>query len=141
MINNRKGVSAVVANVLIILLVVVGVALIWAAVRPAIEEGAEGIQADCIITSVEVQSCTLDGTVVTVKRNAGGPSSDVTEVRLVKTDSSGDSVTSHVGITLGALETEDINVPTIKSGDSYNVAAVVDGTVCEVLSQPTTCTA
>jgi hypothetical protein len=56
-INNKKGVSAVVANVLIILLVVVGVALIWAAVRPAIEEGSEGIQADCITTSVEVQSC------------------------------------------------------------------------------------
>jgi hypothetical protein len=54
---NRRGVSAVVANVLIILLVVVGVALIWAAVRPSIEEGAEGIGSGCFTLNLEPLKC------------------------------------------------------------------------------------
>jgi hypothetical protein len=61
---NKKGVSAVVANVLIILLVVVGVALIWAAVRPSIEEGSEGIQADCFTTQLEPLDCDLTAEVL-----------------------------------------------------------------------------
>ena len=75
---NKKGVSTIVANVLIILLVVVGVALIWAAVRPSIEEGSEGIQADCFTAQVETTGCTPDTSTatlndweVTVKRNPG----------------------------------------------------------------------
>jgi hypothetical protein len=66
MINNRRGVSAVVANVLIILLVVVGVALIWAAVRPSIEKGAQGVQADCFTIQLEPTTCTpLSGSAAT----------------------------------------------------------------------------
>ena len=42
---NKRGISAVVANVLIVLLVVASVAIIWAVVRPTIEQAGEGIEA------------------------------------------------------------------------------------------------
>jgi hypothetical protein len=136
-INNRKGVSAVVANVLIILLVVVGVALIWAAVRPAIETGAQGIQSDCITTSLEVSSCTA--TSVIVKRNAGGIQGPVTDIRLIRNDGSTDSVETPPSVSINALESKPFTVTAVTSSDSYNVAAVINGEVCQVLSSPKPC--
>jgi len=60
MLNNKKGVSEVVANVLIVLLVIVGIAVIWSVVKPTIDKGAGGIQnaGDCFSVSVSPVSCT-----------------------------------------------------------------------------------
>ncbi len=59
MFKYKKGVSAVVANVLIILLVVVGVGLLWAAIRPQIEQVDQGSQSDCLKVSLEPVSCLI----------------------------------------------------------------------------------
>ena len=59
MIINKKGISAVVANVLIVLLVVASVAIIWAVVRPTIEQAGEGIEAGCFTVQVSPKSCAL----------------------------------------------------------------------------------
>jgi hypothetical protein len=59
MFKNKKGVSAVVANVLIILLVVVGIGLLWAAVRPQIETTAEQIETSCLKVSMAPVRCTV----------------------------------------------------------------------------------
>ncbi|MEK6846774.1 MAG: hypothetical protein AABY16_01260 [Nanoarchaeota archaeon] len=56
---NRKGVSEVVANVLIVLLVIVGIAVIWSVVKPTIERTADTVQSDCFTVQVEPQSCVL----------------------------------------------------------------------------------
>ena len=55
--KNRKGVSEVVANVLIVLLVIVGIAVIWSVVKPTIERTADTVQSDCFTVQVEPQSC------------------------------------------------------------------------------------
>ena len=154
MMFNKKGVSAVVANVLIILLVVVGVALIWAAVRPSIEKGAEGIQSDCLTTSLAVTKCTVgaSGTIppgrIVVTRNAGGVEDDVTKIRVIHRNNAGvDSISDH-STTLGALEGQEFLAAAsasstgfgeIIAGDEFDVVAVINGEVCQVMSTPITC--
>jgi len=57
--KNRKGVSEVVANVLIVLLVIVGIAVIWSVVKPTVDRGAAGIKtgSECLSISLEPVSC------------------------------------------------------------------------------------
>ncbi len=58
MIFNKKGVSEVVANVLIVLLVIVGVGVIWSVVKPTIDKAGDDINADCFTVKVSPVSCT-----------------------------------------------------------------------------------
>jgi len=76
----KRGVSEVVANVLIVLLVVVGVAVLWAAVKPTIERTADTVQSDCFNVQLEIVKCEIDfsntnpgawDAKVTLKRNPG----------------------------------------------------------------------
>ena len=59
---NKKGVSEVVANVLIVLLVIVGIAVIWSVVKPTIDKSAQGVRSDCFTVQVEPVSCSNVGT-------------------------------------------------------------------------------
>ncbi len=52
-----RGVSLVVSNVLIVLLVIVGVAVIWSVVSPTIKNSAEQIETDCISLQIKPVSC------------------------------------------------------------------------------------
>ncbi len=76
----RKGVSEVVANVLIILLVIVGVAVIWAVVKPTIQKTSEAVQSDCFTIQLAPVKCEINleptssnfGNVTyTIKRTSG----------------------------------------------------------------------
>ena len=76
----KRGVSSVVATVLIVLLVVVGVAVLWAAVKPAIDRTADTVQSDCFGVQLEVTKCEIDTSdsnptlwdaIVSIKRNVG----------------------------------------------------------------------
>ena len=60
MVENKKGVSAVVANVLIILLVIVSIGVIWAVVRPTIQSAGEQINSDCFNLLISAKSCGLN---------------------------------------------------------------------------------
>lgn len=59
MLYSKKGLSDIVATVLIILLVVVAVAVIWAFIRPTLESAGSGLQKGqvCLTSSVEPLSC------------------------------------------------------------------------------------
>lgn len=82
----RRGVSLVVGNVLMVLLVIVGVATIWSVIKPTIDKSAEEINTDCLSVRVEPVSCVVDYSAtasnpfpplafpyvnLTVKRNTG----------------------------------------------------------------------
>ena len=54
---NRRGISSVVANVLIVLLVIVGVGILWAAVRPLISSSNNRVQPDCFTIDLDVMEC------------------------------------------------------------------------------------
>jgi len=128
---NKKGISAIVANVLIVLLVVAGVVLLWTAVRPTIEQAGEQVGADCVTLDLEVVSCDVTANSVSVRRNAG--SGDLGGAKLIIGDGTLDCNEAEG---LGELESVDC---------SDYVAEVMgtctDGSVCSgTCSDGSTCT-
>ena len=151
MFNSKKGVSEVVANVLIVLLVIVGIAVIWSVVKPTIDKGAAGIGSagDCFSVQVQPFSCVAGNAVgqwdVTIKRNPGAGAIDAVE--LVFQDSSGSSrVTTGLSAFSGIAELEtktaaDVIKPTTLTGTGLTVNTVlrIGGQLCQVTSQPVNC--
>ena len=82
-LKNRKGLSAIVATLIIILLVLVAAGIIWVVVRNIISEGAEGIELGRFTLDLSIKSAYIDGTnvKVLVKRNVGG--GDLVGIRFI----------------------------------------------------------
>lgn len=148
---SKKGVSEVVANVLIVLLVIVGVAVIWSVVKPTIDSSAEQIQADCFTMSVEATSCVLDpdsgGSLwdIIVIRNSGAGA--FSEIDLLFEDSLGETQLVPSGITtlteLSTQTADDIDPDLNGNGFTpVKVSAIlkVNDNICPVSAQPVTCT-
>ncbi len=134
---NKKGISAVVANVLIILLVVSGVVLLWAAVRPTIEETSEQIGADCLTVDLEVTGCeanVTDGN-ITVTRNSGD--GDLGGARIIVGDTTEDCDVKN----LEQLASQTCHFSSnLSAGEEVQVAVITgDGTVCNPLRSAYVC--
>jgi len=77
--KNKRGLSAIVATLIIILLVLVAVGIIWVVVRNLIQEGAESIDIGTKCIAVDVRAVSVTPVVneagnysVTLRRTAGG---------------------------------------------------------------------
>ncbi|MBM3232151.1 hypothetical protein FJZ21_02105 [Candidatus Pacearchaeota archaeon] len=146
MFNSRKGVSEVIANVLIVLLVIIGIAVIWSVVRPTIDKSLEQLQADCFTVSVEPVSCSIVSgfATVKVKRNPGAGVFSSIEILFSDGTDSG-TVTSGI-TTLNELSTAstmppELPLPAGVDGEvTANTVLKVNGQLCQVNSQPITCT-
>lgn len=146
MFNSRKGVSEVIANVLIVLLVIIGIAVIWSVVRPTIDKSLEQLQADCFTVSVEPVSCSIaaGAATVRVKRNPGAGTFGTIEILFSDGTDSG-LVTSGI-TTLNELSTAStspaaLTLPIGVSGTvTANTVLKINGQLCQVNSQPITCT-
>jgi hypothetical protein len=149
----KRGLSPVVANVLIILLVIAAVAIIWAVVRPAIEGTGEKITetTECISLDLSVVSCSvsdIDNVVIAIKRGAGEVGLDV--VRLVVDGSVYDSGTTPVTIVSGQPIPQELGTTTYGVVDTavdftsgatkVSVGGILDsGQVCDPPSLTVTC--
>ena len=102
MFINKKGVSEVVANVLIILLVIVGVAVIWQVVTPTFDKGASSIKAtDCLSLSLEAVSCKLTEKVI-IQRGSGPGT--LTGLKLIFENAVGERYVSTQTLVAGELD-------------------------------------
>jgi len=146
MFNSKKGVSEVVANVLIVLLVIVGIAVIWSVVKPTIDKGAAGIQSDCFTVLIGPVSCVpnVDGNVdqwdVVIKRNPGSGTLD--GVDLLFEDDSGAQRVENALTSLNELESKTVTSPVITlTGNGLKVNTVLksNGQLCQITSQPVNC--
>ena len=73
MINNKKGLSAIVATLMIILLVLIAVGIIWVVVRNVVESGTQNIDIGAKCLEVDVRATAVSPTnQVTLERGAGG---------------------------------------------------------------------
>lgn len=83
--GNKRGVSEVITNILLILLSVVAVAILWAFLQPIFtKSGAKLEQAEaCLSANFEIMQCTAysDSANVSVKRNAG--MANIREIKLI----------------------------------------------------------
>ena len=95
--ENRKGLSAVVTTLIIILLVLVAVGIIWVVVRNLVESGAEQIEVNTKCIAVDVRAVSVlpvsgeDGNyTVSLNRQAGGGDIGGVKINVFNdTDSSG----------------------------------------------------
>ena len=80
--KNKKGISPIVATVLIVLLVIAAVALMWSPIRNLIQGSGDDIESSCLLADVEIVSAVRDGTNITVVvKNAG--SKEINGVQVV----------------------------------------------------------
>lgn len=146
---NKKGVSEVVANVLIVLLVIVGIAVIWSVVKPTIDKSAEGIQADCFTLSVEPVTCTLRSGAydIVVKRNPGAGTFEKVEVVFENAAGQSTRFTPTAAImSTGASALDELETVTIAGATTSltapvtaNVVVTSNGQLCPVTTQPVNC--
>ena len=144
---NKKGISAVVANVLIVLLVVAAVAIIWAVVRPTIEQAGEGIEAGCFTIQVNPESCDATGEKLRIYRRAG--MGEITAFKiLVETDTETTVYDGTAGVGINELETQTLELyddfgilpgVDLNDGDKVDIAIVVGENICEPTGVPVTC--
>lgn len=145
--KNRKGVSEVVANVLIVLLVIVGIAVIWSVVKPTIDKGAKGINADCFTVSVEPVSCDLTTNMVKIKRNPGSGTFEDIEIILEDAAENTRKVSHRTPATpvtdtsLAELSTLDLVFAPITGFTPVkaNIVITSGGNLCGVTTQPVDC--
>lgn len=150
MIHTKRGLSDIITNVLIILLVLVAVGIIWGFIRPLISNSASSIQgADvCFSVSVSPTVCRPDGTKpnfwnVTLSRSSGAGS--ISAVKLIfKNTASGTSRIVDVTTYPNEFETSLANVNltgfTPNNVDAAVVVSVNGQTkTCEASSSVVTC--
>ncbi len=150
---NKKGLSDIVTNVLIILLVLVAVTIIWFFLQPTIRGGAGqlGGASDCITIQLEPVSCVFSSGSpstgsVKIKRNPGEGA--LGDVRLVFETASGNEIVEassfDSSFSLDELESwSPTSTMTLANQPlSFSVAAVVDSNgnlrTCST-STPITC--
>jgi len=84
---NKKGISAVVATVLIVLLAVVAVVIVWAVLKPALTKTAGQVSAGCLGVDLSIDSATCSDNSATVVVTLTSGKAD--KVRVVVTNGTG----------------------------------------------------
>jgi len=105
MIIDKKGLSAVVTTLILILLVLVAVGIIWVVIRAVVETGTGTIDYTAKCLRVDLRATVVNNTAgtnydVTLKRESGGD--DINGVKIVF---SNDTDSSSVIDSLGNIET------------------------------------
>jgi flagellin-like protein len=119
MINNKKGLSAIIGTLLIILLVVVAVGIVWTVVRGTLEGGAEDLDlgAKCLDTSVTIENAVCDASdlkcYVAIQRGTGGDAID--GIKIIASDGSA-SDSNNTEMDLGSLNLATYEVSLVNSG-------------------------
>lgn len=90
--NNKKGLSTIVATLLIILLTLVAVGIIWIVVRNVVQGGTDQIEIDSKCLAANVEATQVDytapaATMVTIYRNGGND--PLAGVKIVFTERTG----------------------------------------------------
>ena len=125
MIKNKRGLSEIVTNVLIILLVLVSVGIIWAVLNSTIRNGTGqlGGAADCLTVQLEPISCDSTNNEVTLRRGAGEGALKEVSIVVSGTQNAVETFTK----TLDPLEIDTFTIGTnLAETDVISVAAVVD---------------
>ena len=165
MFVGKKGLSDIVTNILIILLVLVAVGILWFFIRPVLEKGAGGVSGieQCLVVDVKAKGCsktplgTPDTLTINVERGVG--EGDLKKINFILIKTNGDSVVTPLSSTLAVYGSQTFTFvesgslppntyplpPGITSVDEIakvNVAAVVgeQERECRALNQPVTCT-
>ncbi len=161
----KRGLSEVVTTVIIILLVLVAIGIIWAVVNPTIRGTTQQIKSECLTISLTPLSCAIDLSNpgapklnVVAKRDAGAGT--LLGMRLLLVNNRQETIAQPGRPVLGLsteLASQNYTITladvTATGGDllsflggtptalpiKFNLAAEVEGKVCDPLAQAVTC--
>ena len=123
--KNKRGLSDIVATLIIILLVIVAAGIIWVVVRNVVQSGAEQVEFGQKCFQVNIQHVTVTNTSltdysVTLRRLAGGDEiAGVMVTFLNQTEGS----TPHNFGTLAELETRTVSIPGVARANQMEYTA------------------
>ncbi len=132
MLKSRKGVSAVIATILIVLLTIAAIVIVWQVVKPMIEETGKKIETSCIYVDLEITDYSnVNGSESVTVSNKG--SVDIDKVKIVVHDESG-GVPFDTSESLRALERKTFDVPedNLPEGEwtKIEAAGVIGDNIC-----------
>ncbi len=124
----KRGLSTVVATLLIILLVIVAVGVVWTVVRNVIDRGTGSISTDQFTIDLGITSASLSGNIVTVNVRRGAGEGDLSGFKLIFSDGT-NSESVEENVALGELESQsfqvDINNLGVPNADRVSIAPIV----------------
>ena len=142
---NKKGLSAIVATVLIILLVIAGVTLVWTPVRKLITSQSEELEASCLLANPIITKACLDGAnnlEITISNGAEGV---IDGTQIIFGDNA-DELTSTAtdGTSLGINSVQTITTLATAATTAVKIAPIIGGETCiagsvSVVTPPGTC--
>jgi hypothetical protein len=130
---NKKGLSDIVATVLIVLLALAAVAIVWGFLRPMFDTAAQetDLRSQCFSVDVQPTLCTYNSTTVLVRaRNMAGEADSISMVVDGLTGATLNSSTQSAGDLLGTVSSSFIgSFGGTVNATSLTVAGIVsDGT-------------
>jgi flagellin-like protein len=123
--KNKKGISAIVATVLIILITVAAVTIIWAAIIPMIQENLAGSQ-ECLAAS---SAMTVKSEYSCVRQNStclDGVSATEAACMTASSTWYNSSIDIQVHRSTGDFELRDVEIITGAGGTTSSIKAVAD---------------
>jgi len=123
---NKRGLSAVVATLLIVLITIAAVLLVWNVVKKNLESSAAGLsKADCIKIDLNIDKCYSTNGNVILSYNAGNVSKLVVTIE----NSTTTNITTLTGANLPILGSKKTITPspTISSATKASVTAFLTG--------------
>jgi len=125
---NKKGLSEVITTVLIILLVLAAIVVIWSAVKPALDKGANEISgaSECFNFDVSVQSCKIINSAtgnVSITLTKGTKDIEVVSLKYLFIDADGNQQSlEDATTTLSALDVKTISLVNAKAVNATKIA-------------------
>lgn len=129
--NNKKGLSAIVATVLIILLVIAAVTLVWGPVRNMINKQSKEIEANCLMANPTITEACMSSTSKISLTIENGAEVDIDSFQIIygaDKDNMAESIDNETEAKKNAIVT--LAVTNTSEAGSVRIAPIVNGEVC-----------
>ena len=128
---NKRGLSAIVATVLIILLVIAGVTLVWSPVRKLITSQSDELEASCLLTNPQITKACMNGAAleITISNGAEGIIDGFQIVYGNTADNLNETASDTTGMGVNAIRTLSISGASGTPG-ATRIAAIIGTETC-----------
>jgi hypothetical protein len=116
--NNKRGLSNIVATVLIVLLALAAVAIVWGFLKPAFDKtGTQaGLKSSCFLIEVSPVTCKVVGNVATLTYKVVSDDDSFKNVVGVFEDTTGKTSTNMTGAKVSPLSTSTVTLNNVTAG-------------------------
>lgn len=128
---NKRGLSTIVATVLIILLVIAGVTLVWSPVRKLIMEQSKELESSCLLANPRITKACLNGANMEITISNGAEGVIDGGVQIIYGDNANSltsTTTDSTSLGINSVQTISTAVPITTT--ATKIAAIINGETC-----------